>query len=38
MPVYERHVFVCTRGEWCPSVDGDGLGVLNTLRILARAI
>lgn len=25
--IWERHVFVCTRGDWCPSVDGDGLGV-----------
>jgi (2Fe-2S) ferredoxin len=32
MPVYERHVFVCTRGEWCPSVDGDGLGVHAALK------
>ena len=27
MPVYEKHVFVCTRGEWCTSIDGDGIGV-----------
>lgn len=32
MPVYERHVFVCTSGEWCPSVDGDGLGVHARLK------
>jgi len=37
MPVYERHVFVCTRGEWCPSVDGDGLGVHATLKAAVRA-
>ena len=32
MSVYERHVFVCTRGEWCPSVDGDGIGVHAALK------
>lgn len=32
MPVYEKHVFVCTRGEWCPSVDGDGIGVHAALK------
>ncbi len=37
MPVYERHVFVCTRGEWCPSVDGDGLGVQAALKAAVRA-
>ena len=37
MPVYERHVFVCTRGEWCPSVDGDGLGVHAALKAGVRA-
>jgi (2Fe-2S) ferredoxin len=36
MPVYEKHVFVCTRGEWCPSVDGDGLGVHAALKEAAR--
>jgi (2Fe-2S) ferredoxin len=30
--VYERHVFVCTRGDWCPSVDGDGIGVHAALK------
>ena len=30
--VYERHVFVCTAGEWCPAVDGDGLGVHAALK------
>jgi (2Fe-2S) ferredoxin len=25
--IWERHVFVCTSGDWCPQVDGDGLGV-----------
>ena len=37
MPVYERHVFVCTRGEWCPSIDGDGLGVHAALKAAVRA-
>jgi (2Fe-2S) ferredoxin len=36
MPVFERHVFVCTRGEWCPSVDGDGIGVHAALKAGAR--
>ncbi len=31
-PIYERHVFVCTAGEWCPAVDGDGLGVQAALK------
>lgn len=30
--MYERHVFVCTNGEWCPSVDGDGIGVHSALK------
>jgi len=25
--IFERHVFVCTSGKYCPEVDGDGLGV-----------
>lgn len=25
--IWERHVFVCTSGDWCPRKDGDGLGV-----------
>jgi (2Fe-2S) ferredoxin len=37
MAVYERHVFVCTSGEWCPSVDGDGLGVHARLKALVKA-
>ena len=36
MPVFERHVFVCTRGEWCPSVDGDGIGVHAALKAATR--
>ena len=36
MPVFERHVFVCTRGDWCPSVDGDGIGVHAALKTAVR--
>ena len=36
MPVYERHVFVCTNGDWCPTVDGDGLGVHARLKALIK--
>jgi (2Fe-2S) ferredoxin len=32
MSLFERHVFVCTSGEWCPTVDGDGLGVHASLK------
>jgi (2Fe-2S) ferredoxin len=35
--IYERHVFVCTAGEWCPAVDGDGLGVHAALKAAAQA-
>ena len=37
MPVFERHVFVCTGGEWCPSVDGDGLGVHAAMKAAVKA-
>ncbi len=37
MPVYERHVFVCTYGDWCPTVDGDSLGVHARLKSLVKA-
>ncbi|HEX2193689.1 MAG TPA: (2Fe-2S) ferredoxin domain-containing protein [Candidatus Limnocylindria bacterium] len=37
MSVFERHVFVCTRGEWCPSIDGDGIGVHAALKAAAKA-
>ena len=33
---YERHVFVCTHGEWCPSIDGDGIGVHAALKEAVR--
>lgn len=32
MSVYQRHVFVCTSGEWCPAIDGDGIGVHAALK------
>ncbi|MGH2462524.1 MAG: (2Fe-2S) ferredoxin domain-containing protein [Candidatus Limnocylindria bacterium] len=32
MSLFERHVFVCTSGEWCPAVDGDGPGVHAALK------
>lgn len=40
MPVFERHVFVCTSGEWCPAIDGDGLGVHAALKagVMARGL
>ena len=37
MPIYDRHVFVCTNGDWCPTVDGDGLGVHARLKALVKA-
>jgi (2Fe-2S) ferredoxin len=37
MPVFERHVFVCTRGEWCPAIDGDGVGVHARLKAIVKA-
>ena len=36
MPVFEKHLFVCTRGEWCPSIDGDGIGVHAALKEAVR--
>ena len=30
--IWERHVFVCTGGDWCAAVDGDGLGVHARLK------
>jgi (2Fe-2S) ferredoxin len=32
MRPYDRHVFVCTAGDWCPAVDGDGVGVHAALK------
>jgi (2Fe-2S) ferredoxin len=32
--IWERHVFVCTSGDWCAQVDGDGLGVHGQLKKL----
>lgn len=36
MTVYERHCFVCTSGEWCGTIDGDGLGVQARLKALVK--
>lgn len=36
--IFEKHIFVCTSGDWCPAVDGDGLGVHARLkRLVAEA-
>jgi (2Fe-2S) ferredoxin len=35
--IWERHVFVCTSGKYCPAVDGDGLGVHARLKALVKA-
>ena len=35
-PIWEKHVFVCTSGKWCPAVDGDGLGVHARLKELVK--
>ena len=35
-PIWEKHVFVCTSGKWCPEVDGDGLGVHARLKELVK--
>ena len=35
--IWEKHVFVCTSGKHCPTVDGDGLGVHARLKALVRA-
>lgn len=35
-PIWERHVFVCTSGSWCPQLDGDGLGVHARLKALVK--
>jgi len=36
MVPYARHVFVCTHGDWCPNIDGDGIGVHTRLKALVR--
>ncbi|HEX8727719.1 MAG TPA: (2Fe-2S) ferredoxin domain-containing protein, partial [Ktedonobacterales bacterium] len=30
--IWEKHIFVCTSGKYCPEVDGDGLGVHAALK------
>lgn len=37
MGQFEKHVFVCTSGEWCAVVDGDGIGVHKRLKELVKA-
>ncbi len=34
--IWEKHVFVCTSGKYCPTVDGDGLGVHALLKALVK--
>lgn len=36
--IFERHVFVCTGGDWCAERDGDGRGVHARFKqVVARA-
>ncbi len=35
--IWEKHVFVCTSGTYCPEVDGDGLGVHASLKCQVKA-
>ncbi|MFI5272428.1 MAG: (2Fe-2S) ferredoxin domain-containing protein [Ktedonobacterales bacterium] len=35
--IWERHVFICTSGDWCPYVDGDGIGVHAEFKKLVKA-
>lgn len=30
--IWEKHVFVCTGGDWCATIDGDGVGVHARLK------
>ncbi len=36
MGQFEKHVFVCTSGEWCVEQDGDGVGVQKRLKHLVK--
>jgi (2Fe-2S) ferredoxin len=36
MGLYQRHCFVCTSGDWCGTIDGDGLGVHARLKGLVK--
>lgn len=31
-PIWEKHVFVCTGGDWCAEIDGDGMRVHSRLK------
>ena len=35
--IFERHVFVCTGGDWCATIDGDGLGLHARLKKAVKA-
>ncbi len=36
--IWERHVFVCTGGDWCAEIDGNGQGLHGRLKqLVARA-
>lgn len=35
--IFERHVFVCTGGDWCATIDGDGLSVHARLKKAVKA-
>lgn len=35
--IFEKHVFVCTSGDWCTETDGDGHGVHARLKKLVKA-
>lgn len=35
--IWEKHVFVCTSGDWCTETDGDGKGVHARLKKLVKA-
>ena len=34
--IWQKHVFVCTGGDWCATVDGDGKGVHARLKKLVK--
>jgi (2Fe-2S) ferredoxin len=34
--IWEKHVFICTSGQYCPLVDGDGMGVHARLKALVK--
>jgi (2Fe-2S) ferredoxin len=36
MGPFQKHVFVCTSGSWCPKVDGDSCAVHARLKQLVK--